>query len=550
MIRTYMKDLNYFLKQKFYMIFMISISTICYGYAAINLSIGIDDLESERYVGSGHVMLSAGRFGMVFWSKLFGYGSKGAQNSFAIDVLAVILFMWAATNCCILFRRISRDKFHITVYTVFSCILISYPLINEIWEYTGANICVCGGFLFVSFVLLLIWEQIHGSFSFKYVLVSFFMMMIVCSAYESLAIVYVFMVFAVLFLQTLFGLEKTFKGMVRQGMYYAGTLFAGLVLRIFIHFIILLVFNLERKSNGATGTSWNDYPIGEAIYHFFESLGNDYILKGIIYFPITEFLICIVLFSCISLILYKRNNCIIMMWPALGMLGSLFLLSLIQGIASPYRTCQVFAVFVAFTLMLLVYVFEENQKRYAYYIKAGVLGAMGCLCIWQAVYLNYLLTVNHQRSDEEAYVIRNIGTELEANYDTDKFVIFTGTYTLSDGLIESVSVPYDSVRWKLYGKMVSLLSGISYEEIYDTYSRKKPDTNVNSVINWSITAFGTQESMYKLFRYYGFEYMYDESCFFQLRDEAEAYVEKEKMPGYPKTGYIVDRGDYIIVNLE
>ena len=43
-------------------------------------------------------------------------------------------------------------------YGLFACLFVSYPLMNEIWEYSGANICVCGGYLLDAAALNLLWD--------------------------------------------------------------------------------------------------------------------------------------------------------------------------------------------------------------------------------------------------------------------------------------------------------------------------------------------------------------------------------------------------------
>lgn len=543
MIKRYKKNLSFFLDNKIYIILLTVIAIICYGFSASNLSIGIDDLEGDRYVGSGNDMLCAGRFGMVFWAKILGYGTKGHYTAFALDVISVVLLIWALTNFCILFQMISGGTIPMPAYTVFSCAAIGYPLNNEIWEYTGANILIGSGFLLVSFALILIYEQIHERFSFKITMIAVLAMMIVCASYESLAVVYVFMVFAVLSLQVFFGSERHCKSIIRQGGCYAGVLAGGLIMRIQIHMLILLVCHFEYRPNGATGILWLENSLFMVCENLWKGVLSQYILKGIIYFPITELLFCMIIFFITGAILCKRIRCMLLMFPWIGMFGSLFLLSIIQGTVSPYRTCQVFAVFVSFSFMMLIYVAETCHIKYSRWLYVSLICVGGILCIRQAVYLNQFLMANYLRSEEEAYTIRNIGKTLKSEFCEDKYIIFTGDYKVSRSIIESVSIPEDSLRWRLYLKL--------YKCFIDdeNYSRKLPETNVNSVIQWATTAFGTQESMHKLFSFYGFDYQYDDDFYWEIEKEAREFVAINHVPCYPQNGYIIDCGDYYIVNL-
>lgn len=44
---------------------------------------------------------------------------------------------------------------------LFVGLLISYPLMNEIWSYLACNRWVCGSMLFTTFALLLVWDAFH-----------------------------------------------------------------------------------------------------------------------------------------------------------------------------------------------------------------------------------------------------------------------------------------------------------------------------------------------------------------------------------------------------
>ena len=550
-MKKYREDLEYFLKDRIYIIALICVVIIGYGYSITNFTVSTDDIYGERYVGSGNNMLAAGRFGMVFWSKIFGYGSEWIYNSFAIDIIAVILFMWAVVNYCILFRRIAKEKMNRTAYLVFSCILVSYSLINEIWEYTTANLSVCAGYFCVSMVLLIIWEQLHSKLQIWRMLAAVFLLMLVSASYESLVVVYVFLVFALLALESLCTEETVnLRDGIRQGSIYAGALLSGIFLRFIVHRLLLLIFHLQKTGNGATNIIWGSVKFGENLKHLAQDIVHQYIGKGILYLPIAEFAICILIFFILSCLLFVKKRNWLGTVCAVGMLFSPLLLSILQGTCTPYRACQVFGVFVAFTLMLLVYLLQKENGNIRKRIYPIVVGFCSLLCIRQAVDLNYFLTLNHLRSEEEATVIRNISLELEENFDLGKPIVFTGRYELSEEILRAVSVPQDSFRWRLFSKFNSCLFGKSYEQIYENYYwfwRKIPTTNVNSVLSWAGDGNSQLEiAMPKLFQYYGFHY--NVADYGEKMQKATQYIEENNIPGYPKSGYIVDMGEYIIVN--
>lgn len=543
-MKSYIEDVKSFLRNRTYMFCVVVIALISFGYAVFNTSVSIDDLEYDRYVGSGNVMLAAGRFGIWFWSFIEGKW----ENSYIIDIIAIFFLIFAAINFCVLFRRVSNYKIGNAALTVFSCFFVSYPLMLEIWEYTGANVNICGAFLFVSLSLLLIHEQIHkGSWKKPWRLIpASLMMMIVCAGYESVVSVYIFFVFAILALQVIYGSEKEkkFSQIIRQGLIYAGVLVVGLLLRVIVHKIILAVLGLEATTNGATQILWGTMPAKTIIKDLIFKWLRYYILRGIVYLPFTVLVGAGVLFIIIGLIACKKHSFILLL-PGFGMLLSLVLLSLVQGVASPYRTCQVFAAFVAFTAMILVNSLPKDKKNW---LRVTVLAICGYLCFYQATYINYFLELNHRRSENEAQVIRQIGVDLQRDFDNEKPVIFVGNYEVDKDILKAASIPEDTFRWKLYQKAYLK----SYEMMGETYNadwlyRKLPETNVNSVINWSIESFA-QQSMPKLFSYYGYDYV--PADFWTVYSEASDYAKSSNMPAYPHKDYIQDVGDYIIVNLK
>ncbi len=545
-IKRYLEDLKVLLNYKPYSVSVLLVSVLSYGYAMFNTAISIDDLEYDRYVGSGNVMLSAGRFGMWFWSFIEGE----YENSYLIDLFAVILFILATTSFCVLFRRITRNRISAGALTVFSCMFISYPLINEIWEYTGANVNICGAFFLCAITILLMHEQIHiKNWRNPWrIIVSSLCMMIVCAGYESVISVYVFFVFAVLAMQMIYGKkkEKKFLEFMRQGIIYASVLVAGLVLRVVVHQIILKALDLTYKANGEVTIQWGTRPLAEIIKNLIADFSHDYFARGIVYMPIGVLVISVVAFIVLGLVACKKHTFLLII-PGLGMLLCLVLLSLVQGSVSPYRTCQVFAAFSAFAFMLIIDCIPRNKSKSISYIRVTALVLCGYLCFSQAAYLNQLFEANYRRSESEAFAVRQMIVDLRRDFDPDKAVIFIGDYPIDPDILEDVSISKDSYRWKLYEKVyVGVSEILNVPHNVNILPNKLPDTNVRSHINWSRRVF-SQTAMQKLFDYYG--YSFELANYYGLYDEAVAYATENNMPEYPQKGYIKDVGDYIIVNL-
>lgn len=545
-MKKYLDDVRALIKSRAYVFCVFAVALISFGYAAFNTSMSIDDTEYDRYVGSGNVMLGAGRFGIWFWSFIIGKW----ENSYLIDVFAVFLFVFAAINFCVLFKRVSNGKISLAALTVFSCLFISYPLMNEIWEYTGANASICGSFLLVSISLLLVHSFIHSEKKLKNLLLLLAavpLMTLVCAGYESVVSVYIFFVFAVLALQIIYGeeKEKKFKEILKQGLIYAGVLVLGLVFRIVIHKVILALFNIAPATNGATSILWGTMPAKDIILKLLDNWFTMYIFRGVIYLPLGVLVASGIAFLIMGIVAAKKHSPWLILLGA-GMILSLILLSLVQGVYSPYRTCQVFAAFCAFTGMMLISAFPKGETKTKTALRICAITLCGVLCFYQASYLNYFLELNHRRSEAEEAIIRQINYDLKADYPADKPVIFVGKHTLSATFSEAASVPLESKEWNIYVRLCAKYYALTGRD-FDINSppRKLPDSNINSLLWWSITEF-EQEPMAKYFAYYG--------CDFVPADFEKYYgaanEEAVSMPAYPQKGYIKDMGDYLIVKMQ
>lgn len=167
------------------------------------------------------------------------------------------------------------------------------------------------------------------------------------------------------------------------------------------------------------------------------------------------------------------------------------------------------------------------------------------LCVHQAMYLNHMLALNYERSNEEAAVVRSIGAELEQSYDVSKPVVLVGQYTLGGNITRYTTAnPNQSVIYKQFRE---------HKPDWETGDIVKyVDTNCNSVLTWAAVAFAELDGVYgsaaeNLFQYYGFDFTMQHSEI--LHKQAQAYAEEHALPGYPQAGSIVDCGAYLLVNL-
>ena len=538
----YVEEVRGFLKNKAFVLSYLLLALISFGFATANPTFSIDDTAADLYVGSGNNMLAAGRFGFWFWHFLLGRW----EHAWYIDIVALLLLFASLVNFCILFKWASGGKIANDALTVFACMVLTYPMIIDIWEYTGANANIFASYLMTSGALLLIRQQIHaGGRPWKLVGAAM-MLTLVCAGYESVVAVYIFLVCAVLALQVVYGSEKekTLGEVLRQALIYAGMLALGVVLRVLIHRLTLLLLGIPAATNGATEIFWTVNSPKEIILKLIGGWGFLYVFAALKYLPVTILVLCVVVFLIGGIVCCRKYGAVLLL-PGAGMLLSLVIISLVQGTPSPYRTCQVFAFFCGFVAMMVVHALPKEPGRRSRVRMAAVV-LLGCCFLNQASFINYFLELNHRRSEQERFIIQQIGTELDKREDTEKPVIFVGSHSTDPHIIEAASLPEDSLRWKAYRWLcLNAMELAGIDPASQPISRKIPDTILNSMLQWAMWSF--ESTLSKMFNYYGFDYV---PASRSLYDEAAAYAEESGMPAYPCDGYVEDVGPYVIVHLQ
>ena len=209
---------------------------------------------------------------------------------------------------------------------------------------------------------------------------------------------------------------------------------------------------------------------------------------------------------------------------------SLILVSFIQGDYLNYRQAQSIHLFVAFVTYLFIQETRLNQKV--------VIVLLLFICLRQSVYIHSLLALDNQRSDNEAFVLQNIGYRIYSSFDDDKRVVICGKYHLGNNIDRQIEVPK-------YGLENSFFRLFNPKHETDDH-RRFVDKIVSSTINWSLRAFENQEMLKHSFSYYGYDLNIDDSYF--DRKTNQEYT-KIAMDNNMKPLEIRDMGDYILVYL-
>ena len=121
--------------KKRYYLPLLFITFISYAFSIFNRTVSIDDLAQDLYYGAGDLKIKGLRWGQVLINRIF---STISFTPFLNRFLGVIFLLITVVLICSILYYLDNKKNKMFKYTVFSCIFVSYPLINEFFEYYEA----------------------------------------------------------------------------------------------------------------------------------------------------------------------------------------------------------------------------------------------------------------------------------------------------------------------------------------------------------------------------------------------------------------------------
>lgn len=526
-IRLVYSDLS--LKQgfkKFFLnplyIFPVLISTIlCYAYYLTHETVTIDSLSSDRYYHG--LLVAQGRLTATIVENFLGFEHLPIVIE---NIIGLICFILGATIFCIIFDRAKPQK-SILPYTVFICLYITFPLMNEYFMFKGSVLTTGGSILLVSFALYFALKIKNFLLS---ILVSSVFIFFAYSWYESFILVYIGAVFLLLIL--LADSEKSQKELFFNGFWLAPTLFLGFSLEEIISNAIIYICNIQPNNNSSVGTAW--LSSSATLKSFFYDFIYSFISKIFCYTPFTILSVFLIIALVLTVMQVKNTKKPILILFYLGLALTVFFLSIYRGTVSAYRTEQGIPFYIgAIALLLSSKIINLNGKKV---LKAVVSMSLIVILTAQICSSNYWYHVNVLRDKEEKQVVCNIAKDLE-KYDKSKPVVFIGDYCLSNNIEEKYTVKKGSIS----GRIITFLS----QKAQKPYAYTTCQTAVNSYISWSIYSFSSANvELEKLFNVCGYDFKLGTNE--QFKEATKKYI---NIPSYDNNGYILDTGDYIVVKI-
>ena len=464
--------------KKRYYLPLLFITFISYAFSIFNRTVSIDDLAQDLYYGAGDLKIKGLRWGQVLINRIF---STISFTPFLNRFLGVIFLLITVVLICSILYYLDNKKNKMFKYTVFSCIFVSYPLINEFFEYYEA-LTIPLEFAIVS--LCILYLLANEKYDIKNILLTGLVMSVIMAGYESLIFVYILMVFIILYHQYVINEDK--KGWIKEGFGYALPLFIALVLKFVIGYGLLFITGLEYEMDGASSIGWfNDF--AESLRQLFFNVWY-YGVRALSYLPIGEFVLALVIF--IVIWIRERGNYFIGLFLMISMFG----LAILQGSHFGYRMAQTVHLFTAYSFFLLLN--EIGGKK---------LGTILCVLLMfmsyrQAIYLHELLALNNQRSDNEAALIQNIGYRLYSEFDISKTVIFCGEYNIGSYIESQICIEDNTLAGKVEEGVRKIL-GHNERPFYNEFVQ----SDVSSVLNWGLKSFDGQVMIKRYLAYCGYD---------------------------------------------
>lgn len=510
-----------FLLNPLYILPVLISTILCYAYYLAHETVTIDSLSSDRYYHG--LLVAQGRLTATIIENYLGF----EHLPIAVEnIIGLICFILGATVFCIIFDK-AKPQSNVLPYTFFTCLYITFPLMNEYFMFKGSVLTTGGSILLVSFALYFALKIKNLIAS---ILISSIFIFFAYSWYESFILVYIGAVFLLLIL--LADGQKSQKELFFNGFWLAPTLFLGFSLEEIISNAIINICNITQDNNNAVGTAW--LSSSATLKSFFYDFIYSFVSKIFCYAPFTILFIFLAVAFVLMILQTKSTKKPILIFFYLGLALTVFFLSIYRGTELAYRTEQGIPFYIgAITLLLSSKIINSNGKK-ALKIIASL--SLVIILTVQICSSNYWYHVNVLRDKEEKQVVCNIAKDLE-KYDKNKPVIFIGYYQLSNNIKDKYAVKKDSVA----GRIINYTS----KKAKKSYTYTACQTSISSYISWSIYSFSSANvELKKFFNSCGYDFKLGTNE--QFKEATKKYI---NIPSYNDSGYILDAGDYIVVKV-
>ena len=533
---------------------------MCVSYATLlhNPTIGIDDTSFDVYYEEG-VSPAMGRWVLFLLNKFVPLN----YNPYMVEAVGLLVFCISVSIWCLVFYKVFGERIPRGGYLAFGCAMLSNSILAEVvvWYlqdglYVGYGLAA----LSVFFGIQAFEKKDRTKRSTGWISLGLSAVFLTAAAgcYESLLLVWgismlaVFMVFRIL---------RKEDYSVRPGEWLGKLAICGvaaIVLRTAIVSLFIHVFDLEvqtqvLKSRGLHEVlAWFDGTKRlEDFFYVLKAFFVKYYINGIVYLPILLLVLAEIIIGIFALCyMIKRRDGFILL-AAVGMILAPWIMPVLEGVATYYRSSQYIPVVTAFAILLLAWKIQEisNAKRLKPAVCSTIRGIAAVLLLillyHQAYDMNRWFYIDHLKYEDTKNTLEEVALVIKRDHDASKPICVIGKYETPESLLEEAYCPSWSKKYLLTEFLVKKVDESLFEEYNTPYGYTFVETPHLSFISWGATAFYQfDRELIKFWNMHGFNFRED--------SDLEHYkAAKEIMkggPAWPKEGSVVEMEDYIIVN--
>ena len=244
------------------------------------------------------------------------------------------------------------------------------------------------------------------------------------SSYESGVLFYITLVCSVLFYKYCIRQDQMKRSLYwKSALQYVIPLIVALLLRLAIASLLRLSMGVAKGQTGETEITWGKGPISDVFRKLIIDTFLNYIVNGLVYLPITIFVIAEIFLIIFSIVLTIKNRNGMSLFGGLILCVSVFTLTFIQGRFMQYRTAIPLSALTSFAAFSFMELFEGKKKN-----AIVIINCLACYMLWvQSAYLNSELALNNQRSENEMRSMSILAQEILST-NPEKPVIFIGKH--------------------------------------------------------------------------------------------------------------------------
>lgn len=556
MKKQLMSDLMEFGKCKWYLLSLAMTGLLAYGFAVTHYAIGMDDTAVSLYYEEG-LAPYVGRWSLFLINKFFHISDFAP---WLVEFISVLIFMLSVTFWCILWKKICEPAVILPLwkYGLIAGMFLSCPLISEVFVFYLHN-GICMGYGVIALALIFFVQGMRvdqtGKRCIKNVMISSVLLTFAIGFYESFIIVYIMgAILCYLLVRCLYGK----KGKRYRDNIFEWTVKGGAAVLVSVGFrqMILLslkaIYHLDRFSVYDVlyrSLFGNSFKVEGELAMIIKRFLVKYYVNAIAYFPVTVLAISFLLL--VGYLFWKgiKRHDYLLPFCGIVLIALPLVMSIIEGMATRYRSAQYVPVICAFAVLILM--IETQQSKFSRMLTAISGLVVSILIFNQCAEMNSWFYRDYLKYEDTKEVMSNVAYDLEQNFDYSKPIVFRGAYTVPYAITEKAYLSFNSEEYRMVCKLTDPIDPHLKEKYFDNNvgAYVLAESPVVSTLQWGVTAFdGTSQQLIEFWKMHGIDSF---RCVTDLEmiEEAEQIRSAEQMPGYPKEGYIKETDEYIIVNL-